>query len=384
MRLQIEHEVTLTRYRDTGPRCRLSLSVEGGGAKFMNVLVHFEVAKQIAPSCKEDDLSPLIDPLMLILLDRLSHMGEEGMSPLLRTVGEFPTYVFEVTEQDLPLAKDLAAKKSCKYQEPVKGELSCTVATAMQSLEPVALATTRHWCGRCPVPDDRLACSNFTHARIFHPPGAPIQLRDALCDRGEMQQDRTKCRPGGHACWEREVEFEQPEDEPQHALALHELFEFVDARWKSAFGEHLLTSRRAMAFGKLAINPCQTSADLEAKLSALAHVMKGFEVPDELLKEEHLSKEEYQAGSSLNRMESALGRKLASDPATVEGVRKAIAVLRNANGLRVAAQHETTDVALRYGRFGLRYPPPSAPETWARVQSKVAQALHDLADAIPD
>ncbi len=144
MRLQVERKASLFHYRDTGSRCMLSLLVGDGGARFMQVMVDFGIAKQIAPGCKEDDLGPLNDPLMLLLLDRLSHMGEEGMSPLLRKVGEFPTYVFDVTGQDVPLAKHLAAEKSCNYQEPVRGGLSCVVAITLMSDRAEETATTRH------------------------------------------------------------------------------------------------------------------------------------------------------------------------------------------------------------------------------------------------
>ncbi len=138
-----------------------------------------------------------------------------------------------------------------------------------------------------------------------------------------------------------------------------------------------------MAFGKLA-TPCETGADFEAKLSALAQVMKSFEVPDRLLKEEDGGKEDYQAGRAFARLESALERALADDPATVDTVKKAVGVLRNANGLRNDTQHGGAEVVARYARFGLPYPPPAAPETWNRIKSRIARALHDLADAIPD
>ncbi len=384
MRLGIAHKWAPAS-RDGSPFLTFTLSVEGGDAKVMQVWVPFSVAEQIAPGCDKDP-SPLTAPVILLLLDRLSHMGEAGMAALLQEVVGKPTYVFELSEGEVPYMRRLTAKKSCKYQEPVRGDLSCTVAVTLASDAPVEMATTRHKCGTCPVPDERLACANFSHPRVFHRPGGTsIDLRHALCDRGrgEIEQDRTQCRPGGHKCWEREVAFEQPSDEPEHALALHELFEFVDARWKATFRNHLISSRRGMAFGKLA-TPCETWADLEAKLSALAHVMKGFEVPDELLKEEHRERDTYKAGNSLNRTESALERMLADDPGTVASVKRAVAVLQDANGLRVTAQHGTNDVVSRYARFGLPYPPPAAPETWARIKSRVAQALHDLAGAIPD
>ncbi len=362
----------------------LFLRVEGAEAERMQVRVSAAAVQVIEPTSK--DLHELTEAVLMLLLDRFSHLDAYGLAPLLKEVNGKPTYIVDVVEEDATQAKHLSARKSCKYQKPVKGDLSCTVATTMQSLEAVEMATTRHLCRVCPAPDDRLACSNFSHARVFQQPGGrSIELRHALCERGqgEIDRDRTACRPGGHECWEREVEFEQPEDEPQHILALHDLFEFVDARWKSAFREHLLSSRRAVAFGKLS-TPCQTRTDLEAKLSALAHVMKGFAVPDELLKDEHRGKEDYQAGRTLARVESALERALAEDAATIAAVKSAVAVLRGANGLRNAAQHGGADVAAAFARFGLPYPPPAASDTWARIQSRVAKALHQLADAIPD
>ncbi len=384
MRLRIANKWDVAQ-RDDGPFFTSMLGVAGGSANWLQVWVPYSVAEPFAPNCDKDP-GPITDPVILLLLERISHIGEAGMAALLQHLDGKPQYLFRIANGDVPSMTRLVAEKSCKYQGNTDGERSCGVALSLQSNQANVLATTRYQCSICPVPDKRLACSNFSHARVFHRPGGTsIELHHALCElnRGEIAQDRTRCRPGGHECWEREVKFEQPADEPQHALALHELLEFVDARWKVAFRNHLLSSRRGLAFGKLA-TPCETSADFEAKLSALAQVMNSFDVPEKLLKDEHRGKPDYQTGRTFARLESALERALAEDPATVAVVKRAVAILRDANGLRNDAQHGNIDVASRYARFGLPYPPPPPSETWARVQSRVAQALHDLAGAIPD
>ncbi len=367
-----------------GPLFMLTLALEGGAASSMKVQVPYSPAAQLVPDCEKDP-SRLTEPVMLLVLDRLSHMGADGMAPLIRTDNDGTAYVFEVDDKDIPLADRLVAEKSCRYQKMMENrELFCTVVTSLASGEIHVRPTTRHRCGGCPVPDKRFACSNYQHIAVLQETNVTTKIIRALCEyaRREKDQDPSACRPGGHACWVREVEFETPANEPQHELALHELFEFVDARWTVAFKNHLISSRRGLAFGKLA-TPCETGADLEAKLSALTQLMKGIEVPENLLKEEHRGQEEYRAGNSLARMRSALERTLAEDPATVAIVKKAVDVLRAANGLRNVAQHGGEMVA-RYAWFGLPYPPPPASETWARIQSRVAQALHDLATAIPD
>ncbi len=383
MKLRVSNEWQSS-WRDGAPYLTFGLGVEGGATDLLQVWVPSSVAERLAPGCEKDP-GLLMQPVMLLLLDRLRDLGVDGMAPLLQTRGTKTGYNFEVIEGDLPYVQRLAAEKSCKHQAAENGDLFCMKAAHPSSGDISAKPTTRFRCGGCPVPDDRLACSNFRHVAVVHQTNVTTKIVRALCElnRGEKDQDPSRCRPGGHVCWVRDVEFETPEDEPQHALALHELFAFVDARWKVAFGDHLISSRRWMAFATLT-TPCETGADFEAKLSALAQVMKGIEVPDELLKDGHKDLDKYGKGKSLARMRSALERGLAGDPDSYATVEKAVDVLHAANRLRAIAQHGGTEVVAAYERFGLPYPPPPAPERWARVQSRVAQALHDLAAAIPD
>lgn len=379
MRLRIQDKWA-TAFDDRGDhRWYLGLSVHGAAAERMLVSMSTRAARLIAP----EDPQHLTEPVLMLLLDRFSHLGVDGLAPLLKPGKGGPTYSVDLAEDDAALAKRLAERKACKYQAAENGELFCNVTTSLANDTILVWPTTRHRCGKCPVPDSRLACSNFCHARVqVRPESAELAYASCELDREQIKRDRSACRPGGHECWEREVEIETAPDEAQHALTLHELLELVDARWKSAFRAPLVSSRRGTAFGKLA-TPCETAADLEGKLSALAHVMKGFEISDSLLQDEHRGRDEYKEGSNLKRMESALERALGDDVATVAAVKKALTVLREANRLRNGAQHGG-DVVSQYARFGLPYPPPPAPETWARIVSKVAQALHELAAAIPD
>lgn len=376
------------------PHAYLALALEGTAAIRMHVKVSIHavnVATDVISrnvSFSETDFTPLTGPVLLVVLDRLGRLGPEGLEPLLGIVGRQRMYVFDVTEEDVRFGLRLAAEKSCRYQgDENRGDLACSVGTSLKNEDAQSFATTRRRCRECEIPDERLACSNFCHARVFHrPESLAVELRRAQCQLGREEVEKTPsaCRPGGNECWVRGFEFEAPPEEAWYALRLHEALELLDARWAAVFRDHLLVlrGRRSVAAGKLATS-CATAAELEAHLSALADLTKGFEVGDKILKDEHRGHDNYKPGMSLARVDSALEKALAHDADAFGRARRAVGVLRDATKLRNAMQH-SGDIVQAYARFQLPYPPPSPQETWNRVQSRVAGALREVADELAD
>lgn len=368
----------------------LLLSAERGELRFnLQVRLDTDAPAKFAPGWDgrlvDEGLNVITDAVVLAVIERLATMGEDGVVQHLVMIGSTPTLILEFSEADGSEAAQSFAVKHCTLQvRDDDGDLLCKRAMRAANQEVRRLPTTRHNCLLCAMPDRRIACSDFTHAVAGHGPGS-FRVQMAQCQRGreEIRTNAGGCRPRGNECWARDIEFESPPDVVLSPLTLHELFEFLDARWRAVFREHLVATRRGIAFGKLA-TPCTSGSDLDEKLSALANVMKGLEVRDELLKEEHVSNENYKSGRTFARIESALERALADDGDALASAKAAVRVLRNANDLRNNAQHGGRELVEAYARFGLSYPPPAAAKTWARIQARVAKALSELADAMGD
>lgn len=322
--------------------------------------------------------------LTVLAVNRLLALGRERVDDLLDEGYKYPTYVINLDEQDVDEIRRLPGAKECRYQDPRNGDLYCSVAHK----NPPA-ATTRYLCRACTLPDSRLGCAHLHHALVaFNPPVAPAVVR-SQCDIGRDEvADASKCRPGGHACWVKEVEFKASEPTTASPLALHESFDYLDALWRNVLNKHLLRLRGAAVPGKLA-TPCASAADLESKLSALADVMNSFDIPDGDLAPVHSADENYGKGRTLARMESALLNRVgaeAADETAVRQVKDGVRVLRSAMDLRRGYQHTGSGAAGRlpaaFGAFGVPYPPPSPAMAWARIQSEVLRALEMLREVL--
>lgn len=232
--------------------------------------------------------------------------------------------------------------------------------------------------------------THLHHALLAFVPGSMPDIMEAHCDIGrtEIDQDARKCRPGGHACWVKEVEDAVSEPSAASPLALHESFDYLDALWKNVLKTHLLRLRGAAVPGKLAM-PCGSAADFEAKLSALADIINSLDIADGDLALAHRDDQNYGKGRTLARLESALVHRLGAGAVDGEAVRKVkegVRVLRNAMDLRRGYQHTGSGAAgklpVAFGAFGLPYPPHSPTMAWERIQSEVLRALEVLREVL--
>ena len=236
------------------------------------------------------------------------------------------------------------------------------------------------------MPDERVVCSHLHHVGVALAPRERPVLRKAQCDTGrdEVSRNASMCRPGGHPCWAREVEFATAEPKAVSPLALHESLDYLDALWRNALGSHLLRLRAAAVPGKLATS-CESAAEFEVKLSALADIISTFDVSDGLLDPAHRDDANYGKGRTLARLESSLVYRVQQAGAGEEVVgqaKEAVKVLRNAMDLRRGFQHTGSGAAGKlpaaFRTFGLAYPLQSPTVAWARVQSDVLRALESL------
>jgi hypothetical protein len=334
------------------------------------------------PAHPHSDVTAFTERLTLLALARLVALGRDHVDELLDESYKYPTYAIHIDEQDIDELRALPGPKVCRYQSSKGGDLYCEVATGRER----AGRTTRHLCGGCSWPDSRLACSHLHHGLLGFAGDETPGILEARCDTGraEVTQNAGKCRPGGHACWVKEVAFTEAEPTTASPLALHESFDYLDAVWKNVFRKNFIQLRGAAVVGKLA-TPCVSSAELEAKLSALADVIKAFSIEDDDLVPGHRAHKDFAKDRTLARLQSALLNRLgagAEEEGAASQVQEAVCVLRSAVALRTGYQHTGGGAAGKlpgaFGAFGIPYPPPSPALAWARIQSAVLRALEML------
>lgn len=381
-------------FRDSGVVRVCLFNVEDAPATTLQVRIDNHLVGRFAPGQPKPKVEDLTEPLVRLVLKRIVSLCPERLDELLATDTRDPTYLIDVQEPDLTELRGAPNDKECRYQSFQDGDLFCLVGispSSSPSARKQAGATTRFMCAACTLADARVACSHLHHPTVLLPPDSAPQVSSARCDIGRdgIRQGAAGCRPGGHACWERTVEFRKLPAAVASPLALHEAFDYFDSLWKNVFKTHLLHIRAATVAGKLAM-PCATHAEFEVKLSALADIMNSLEIGDEDLNPEHRVSPDHQKGRTLARLESALAHKVTGtgqDLACSARVNAAVTVLRNAMSLRRGYQHSgdaSKKLPQAFSRFGLAYPPDSGEVAWQRVQARVLGALAELRDVLHD
>ena len=228
----------------------LMFTVEHGSAKFLQLRIDDDLARKVAPRQPRPAMKELTEQVVRFVLKRLAALGPDRVDELLTAVGRYPTYVIIIQDSDLGDLRTERDEKQCRYQALRGGDLFCSVAISpARTPQPVSEpgATTRFMCSGCTLPDVRVACSRLHHPTVLVLPDGAPQVTAARCDIGkdEARQEPAKCRPGGHACWSRTVEFLPRPTAVVSPLALHESFDYFDAVWKNVFQVHVLRPRAA-------------------------------------------------------------------------------------------------------------------------------------------
>lgn len=274
-----------------------------------------------------------------------------------------------------------ASDKACAYQRRTGRDLFCispspgdTTAGYSVDQRPAA-PTSRSLCNRCDLPDADVLCSNLLHPQVGSTAadqGGVVRRRveHAICDIGSAELRGgggvAKCRPDGHACWERHVDVELPTVEPISPLELPEQFDVLDSEWRLLFGpsKRLLKLATVHSTASLAMD-CASRGDFEQRLTALADIIDKLTVAESLLS--HLSEEDRKAKirGSLDAMEQALLAKLPEKHHT--RVSKAIKTLRSVHQIRNGMQHGTNGeqgMIAKLQHLNIRDVPPNWRGAW--------------------
>jgi hypothetical protein len=214
-------------------------------------------------------------------------------------VPEAPTSVVEqflIREAELEeLRLVLFGAKQCDYQDTERRDLYCVASSAADDGRigtkhgHAAAATSPAICAACSLPDSRVLCAHLSHPDVRSFPGTAGPGRgvvEAFCGTGSPKiRVPHECRPAGNDCWARVVQIgdRQAPSVLVSPLDLAEALDFLDAVWRLVFKDGaLVRTGTTVSASRLAL-PVTTREEFESNMSALADVLKRFDVPEALL-----------------------------------------------------------------------------------------------------
>ena len=162
------------------------------------------------------------------------------------------------------------------------------------------------------------------------------------------------------------------------ALGLAEALGYLDAVWQVRYHSHLLGLVPPATAARLT-HPCGSVDEFDSRLSALADLLGAMKVPLEgAAEKQEMARQE----KSLAR----LRRRLTSDmdAETFTRVSDAIHDLQAAVRTRAGGQHfgVTSELASRFGRLGVTYPPQDWGAAWETIRARCATAINTIREGL--
>jgi hypothetical protein len=312
--------------------------------------------------------------MIAFAMERIEGWIAEGEAP---TERELELRTVKITEEDLDRFRALLARdKGCEYQHREGRDLYCTAA--LRKGDPATIGTiglrgvartSPIGCMQCDMPDEKVLCSHLSHPSVAQDSTSQVRFVQSAYCAVAAGTAGPECRPDGNKCWTRLVSAPKWKSTPLASpLELTEALDFLDAVWRNAFGARLLRPGPITSSARLA-QSCETRADFEANMSALADLMKRMAIADSLLPEGS----EIPADHTFDRLGAVLDSRLGQEAA--ESARREIDVLKAVNGVRVALQHGKSDLLSKaLTTLGLSLS-PDWKETWDAVRARVSQAV---------
>ncbi|WP_371781240.1 hypothetical protein [Streptosporangium subroseum] len=346
----------------------------------------------VAPLTPDQAHDALNNALLLYTVRRLEPLVAEWAS-----TGTGPPQsgdVWILKSEDVPQLLALAREKSCHYQIRLKRDLFCTAAsdndTTLTSIiinNRRTAPTSKPLCQGCNLPNTDYICSHLMHPRVSgkNTLGGIMDRRamTAMCDQGHTDRINAigKCYAGGHDCWQRLIEVEEPAITPVSPLELAEAFDVLDAAWRLAFDQKkkpLLALSTVATPAALSL-PCATRAEFETRISDLADLIDRIKIDEKLLRprsKEELERDEDLLKGSLNRMDDCLHYKLPAQQHPA--IDRAIRTLRTIRQARNAEQHGITEgggLTAKLRDLGIHDAPPNWGGAWDVVRARAVEAL---------
>jgi len=335
-----------------------------------------------------DDADSVIEQLLYLYGTRRLERLCSGLSPEHMRLEE-DSAAWVIRREDIHLLTELAQENPCDYRAPVGRDYFCTAAAPEDKTITIAIGgrraapTSIPMCRRCDLPSTDYVCSMLSHPGVVGlVTGAGIvarQLVEAMCNAGneDAVADAAKCRAGGHACWRRTVEIEEPSFHPRsEPRDLPQALDTLGAFWRLSFGKDhpLLSFHTTTEIAELTLN-CANREDFRSRMSALADVISKFSVHDDLLSE---SISDERRKGTLNRLQEVLKFQLPDELyGETEG---AVRMLRNIVGVRVALQHSGAEggLAKSLSKLQVKDAPPDWAGAWDKIRTLAADALVEL------
>jgi hypothetical protein len=206
-------------------------------------------------------------------------------------------------------------------------------------------------------------------------------LAERFCDlnRPEIEKEPSRCRVGGHSCWERLVDTSPETPSVSYSpIELPAALDFLNLTWRVAFPGHRLLAMKSVESIAGLVLPCSTREEFSARLSEIADVFNLMNIDDALLP----SGTTLVKSRTFDRLVAALNHSLPNHDATE--VVSAVKVLRAINRVRVGHQHAgaAPEVAGALDQLGIAFPIQNYAKAWDEIRVKATGAVHRLRKAI--
>ncbi|MBI3257058.1 MAG: hypothetical protein HYZ59_04645 [Actinobacteria bacterium] len=192
----------------------------------------------------------------------------------------------------------------------------------------------------------------------------------------------TKCRPGGHDCWEQVVAPPPVGAAPSLGpLAILEAFDHLDAVWRARGANHprLVELKSAYSTGILGL-ACTNRDEFQRFNGSLADLLDHMKIGDELLSQEATKQSR---DGSLQRFKAWAMASLQEDDQA-----QAIEALKKLQQIRMLRNHflhsgASSKLPNSLAVLGISYPPDWG-QAWEMVTHQTVDALRQLREAISD
>ena len=311
----------------------------------------------------------------------LQQLHAELRGGLVDVDGTLADHALELDSAEFELASD-RWEKECVWQHDVGRDLYCTAvhrdaatAAVIHELgDQAGYETDLSTCHACEIPDERLLCAAFSHAKVYPDitmgPGKyghPKEILSASCRLGHdiIVESPEDCRPGGHKCWHQTVVEERWSPLPTDGLHLLEAFDFLDSEWRHRHSGKPLVVPTSIAEAAQLIKPVLTRADFRDQVVRVGELLQKLKVEGTLF-------DTKAASGAVERLRQWCEQHAPGGVGPVDR-------LAEINTLRNALSHpDPPKLAAALESINISYPPDSWAEAWQGVMAHVDTALRDL------
>ncbi|MDG2025942.1 MAG: hypothetical protein P8J50_02430 [Acidimicrobiales bacterium] len=310
----------------------------------------------------------------------LKQAHDELQAEIVEVDGRTADHQLELNPAEYGLA-DVHWQKRCAWQHEDGRDLYCTAIQQDQDSiqwiysvgDRLGYETDLATCQACAIPDERLLCDGFSHAKVYPKTtmgpgkaGHPEQISGASCRLGNSEVDSPEeCRPSGNHCWHQIATVQSWEPVATSGLHLLEAFDFLDSEWRHRYPSNPLVVPTSLAEAAQLTDPVQTRQQFSIQVGRVGELVQKLKVDGGLFTEKARK-------GAVERLRQWCDEHAPAGVAAVDELAKI-------NTLRNAVSHtDPASLADALNDIGISYPPESWSEAWQHVISRIESALREL------